>query len=297
MTATFELMEPTTATKSCPRCGAILFADMDVCYGCLYDFSTSPFEPQDTLHSSWTHNASSNLKQADTTASLQASDLQGKRTPSRRPRVSEPSPQLYGANFENRADMQKASDAAYESSHEGKPVQDISFESLWTEEDSRQFDVGHGEQTEYKETTAAPFFSACENNAEKAQSSAEPAATKLSPDDTVDLGAVVALLQIPKLRVSIGGCTVVMELSEKGVIVGRHPSCDIIVSASSVSRKQLRLSRLGDAIYVEDLGATNPTIIHGMPLLMRERLGAGCSFQVGDAVFSIVQTTDNLSLV
>ena len=29
--------------KVCPRCGASLFADMDVCYACLYDFSrTSP---------------------------------------------------------------------------------------------------------------------------------------------------------------------------------------------------------------------------------------------------------------
>jgi len=26
-------------TKICPRCGEVLFADMDVCYGCLYDFA------------------------------------------------------------------------------------------------------------------------------------------------------------------------------------------------------------------------------------------------------------------
>lgn len=26
-------------TKICPRCGAELYADMNVCYGCLYDFS------------------------------------------------------------------------------------------------------------------------------------------------------------------------------------------------------------------------------------------------------------------
>lgn len=26
-------------TKECPRCGARLYADMEVCYGCLYDFS------------------------------------------------------------------------------------------------------------------------------------------------------------------------------------------------------------------------------------------------------------------
>ena len=37
-----------TAVKECPRCGAMLFGDMDVCYGCLYDFSrerVSPREP------------------------------------------------------------------------------------------------------------------------------------------------------------------------------------------------------------------------------------------------------------
>lgn len=28
-------------TKTCPRCGAELYADMSVCYGCLYDFSHS----------------------------------------------------------------------------------------------------------------------------------------------------------------------------------------------------------------------------------------------------------------
>ena len=27
------------ATRRCPRCGAELYADMSVCYGCLYDFS------------------------------------------------------------------------------------------------------------------------------------------------------------------------------------------------------------------------------------------------------------------
>ena len=27
------------ATRRCPRCGAELYADMDVCYGCLYDFT------------------------------------------------------------------------------------------------------------------------------------------------------------------------------------------------------------------------------------------------------------------
>lgn len=29
-------------TKICPNCGEELFADMDICYGCLYDFSRPP---------------------------------------------------------------------------------------------------------------------------------------------------------------------------------------------------------------------------------------------------------------
>lgn len=33
--------------KTCPRCGAKLFADMDVCYGCLYDFATEHERPVD----------------------------------------------------------------------------------------------------------------------------------------------------------------------------------------------------------------------------------------------------------
>ena len=31
----------TGETKICPRCGAILFKDMDICYGCLYDFNAA----------------------------------------------------------------------------------------------------------------------------------------------------------------------------------------------------------------------------------------------------------------
>lgn len=33
-----ETVTEPVATKTCPRCGQLLFADMDVCYGCLYDF-------------------------------------------------------------------------------------------------------------------------------------------------------------------------------------------------------------------------------------------------------------------
>lgn len=34
-----EKTAPMSLTKTCPRCGSVVFADMDVCYGCLYDFN------------------------------------------------------------------------------------------------------------------------------------------------------------------------------------------------------------------------------------------------------------------
>ena len=37
--------EESSLTKTCPRCGEELFRDMDVCYGCLYDFTRKPDLP------------------------------------------------------------------------------------------------------------------------------------------------------------------------------------------------------------------------------------------------------------
>ena len=49
------------ATKTCPRCGAVLFLDMNRCYGCLYDFPEqdpevglmTPDEPWEDVDEPW----------------------------------------------------------------------------------------------------------------------------------------------------------------------------------------------------------------------------------------------------
>ncbi len=33
--------------KTCPRCGEVLYADMQICYGCLYDFTRSDHGPSE----------------------------------------------------------------------------------------------------------------------------------------------------------------------------------------------------------------------------------------------------------
>lgn len=37
-------------TKVCPQCGELLFADMDVCYGCLYEFPRRGQQPPSAAH-------------------------------------------------------------------------------------------------------------------------------------------------------------------------------------------------------------------------------------------------------
>lgn len=42
------LVECEAATlKTCPQCGAKMFDDMDICYGCLYDFSREESETEE----------------------------------------------------------------------------------------------------------------------------------------------------------------------------------------------------------------------------------------------------------
>lgn len=284
MPATYEIMEPTTATKSCPRCGATLFADMDVCYGCLYDFSTSPYEPQDIPHSTHAGGRPSIDSDSKIIGDFHT-DTMPKLTTNHEP-SSCPDKVASPTNLHSKAQPDSPADA------------DFSFDDLWTEEDNQQFMSSAG----WTPLTSQPAGAAVQDRTSSPkQVSSSPASdcreehgqATLSPDETVDLGAVVALLQLPKLKVEIGGCAVNLEVPEHPLVVGRHPSCDIVVSDPTVSRKQFQICRVGNAVYVDDLGATNPTLINGAPLLMRTQLGAGSSFHVGEACFSIVQTVTN----
>lgn len=44
----FSAHDEAGATKTCPRCGAVLFSDMNRCYGCLYDFPEQVSEANPT---------------------------------------------------------------------------------------------------------------------------------------------------------------------------------------------------------------------------------------------------------
>ncbi|MBQ6395234.1 MAG: FHA domain-containing protein [Atopobiaceae bacterium] len=72
----------------------------------------------------------------------------------------------------------------------------------------------------------------------------------------------------------IGTCSVRLPLeSGKELVIGRDPSCDIVIGKRCVSRKHLKVSDESGRILCEDLGATNPAYVNGIELKERRVIG------------------------
>ncbi len=52
-----------------------------------------------------------------------------------------------------------------------------------------------------------------------------------------------------------------IDVSSDSALVGRDPTCDVVVSDGSVSRKHARLERRGEAWHVVDQGSANGTFV------------------------------------
>ncbi len=61
-------------------------------------------------------------------------------------------------------------------------------------------------------------------------------------------------------------------LSGKGVVLGRHPGCDIRVPDDTVSRRHAQIVAQADGFFVEDLGSRNGTYLNGRPVTSPARL-------------------------
>ncbi len=85
-----------------------------------------------------------------------------------------------------------------------------------------------------------------------------------------------------------GGSVRTQALPPEGeLVLGRDPSCDVVLDRPRVSRRNARL-RLGDLLSIEDLGSRNRTTVRGMRLTDNTPvdLGPGESFTIGP--FSLV---------
>lgn len=71
-------------------------------------------------------------------------------------------------------------------------------------------------------------------------------------------------------------------------ILGRGEGCDLVYSASKISRRHCKIEYLDSHFYLTDLDSTNGTYLNGRRIERKERLFAGDIIGIGpeDIVFS-----------
>lgn len=71
------------------------------------------------------------------------------------------------------------------------------------------------------------------------------------------------------------------------VMIGRSPSCDVVVDEAYVSSNHARLSLQGPVLVLEDLNSTNGTMVNGNTIFEPVTLRDGDDIQIGDAVMRV----------
>lgn len=64
------------------------------------------------------------------------------------------------------------------------------------------------------------------------------------------------------------------------LLIGREPSCDLVIADRQVSRRHARLRTTSDGVLLEDLGSKNGTNYNGIPLTEPVILQDGDSIQI-----------------
>lgn len=72
-------------------------------------------------------------------------------------------------------------------------------------------------------------------------------------------------------------------------VIGRSTECNLKIASSQVSRNHCRITVSGDAVYVEDLGSANGTLVDGQLLTPHQptAIAPGAHIVVGPAEFQI----------
>ena len=81
-------------------------------------------------------------------------------------------------------------------------------------------------------------------------------------------------------------------------LIGRAPSCDVVLNVNSVSRQHARITVTGDGRCVlADAGSRFGTILNGAPVVGRADLTVGDIFQCGQIALSIEQSVEAADLL
>lgn len=210
------------ATKTCPRCGAVLFSDMNRCYGCLYDFpeqvseadSTALDEPWENVDEPW--------------GSLDGLWAEGEAAGGGAP----PSADIRDAALEESVDMLDVAPGVEEGA-EGKPRAGVSESSgvqspsgvasatLFARPVSPRAVSPAGATSPVSETFAAPAFSS-------SVAPASPAPSHVVAPSISDAAQkpVAFVRGVPCVRIQTPVSTVVVEVDGSNVTIRQEPLGD-----------------------------------------------------------------------
>jgi DNA-binding winged helix-turn-helix (wHTH) protein len=75
----------------------------------------------------------------------------------------------------------------------------------------------------------------------------------------------------------------VIVLEDGDNTIGRDPQCTVWLDASGVSRRHARITTVhgGDAVFLQDLGSKNGTLVQHAPIAGEVRLTDGAAIQIG----------------
>ena len=86
----------------------------------------------------------------------------------------------------------------------------------------------------------------------------------------------------------------VLTLSGERTILGRHPSCHVVLDNGSVSRQHALIIETGGAHFVEDLRSRNGTQVNGTSIRGRTELTDGDELQVCDYAFLFLRQLERV---
>ncbi|HEY1064478.1 MAG TPA: SpoIIE family protein phosphatase [Pirellulales bacterium] len=75
-------------------------------------------------------------------------------------------------------------------------------------------------------------------------------------------------------------------LEREEIILGRHPDCDVVLEMGAVSRQHARITRVGGAFFVEDLGSRNKTYLNGTLVETPTQLSNNDRVKICDMLFA-----------
>lgn len=103
--------------------------------------------------------------------------------------------------------------------------------------------------------------------------------------------------QLPVLQVSLAtaanGGRETLRFATDEVTIGRHPSCEWMISDDTVSSRHARLRFQQDHWWLEDLGSRNGTFLNGEPLSAPAVLADADQVRCGQVNFTIAFEDDS----